>query len=1110
MLNNLVFKGLYCIYSLYVFLEKKYSFCVFGGTNCFLFVVLFLVNLMSIAQISPEPCDVNTMSIWTSPAAEISSSSNLINLQKFIPEFTNITSADSLNEVLGSNNGVSIIDDNWVVDTLTDSVTIDLGREVEKGREVQFFWKVINGGDLTELNFSVSSDSITFVNHELVPVTSSNTLVSSFVFAQQPFRYIRLRLDNPSSEGYRLNRIEFSSLSDLSGTWSGKGVNPSGIFDPSDTDGEGTFSITYIIDNGVCFTSTTQDLVISSNLSDTCFFTGDGSNNNYTDVSNWSCGVVPNPGIHHVVIPAGKTVFNDRPHNLLAGIDASLEFNNRHLIVNGQLDMNGKGVVFSDEGQGSFLENSLISNFERITLEDNAIGLISSNAGEIEINYLEMRNASELKLEKSCIKIEEILLQDQAVITGNGCIDFTGTDDEFNNISTGLILGCSNEGYLTKEESVFPGTLNNVYFFTDPKIDLTTIAPEDSIFTWLVDGEESTVLDPREFPDTGFVSYVRKSSGGLCTDTSFQQVFIQAVFKAFNDTVCVTDDTVFVEFLNNDIFSSVPTIEILEQPIYGSIALIDSSPVQFRYILNDTGFVKNRNGVDSLLYRISGGVNVSETVKVLFNLNYFELLSFSTDAICDKTINMVEDDFHFRGIWGFNPIEVGITDPSSSRSDIKLKVNSASVFWNDTETGCAQIEIELDRGDTASAFLNSEDFLTTVFDTTQTEFCTGGETLNLNTLAKVEGGAWRINSFLDSLLEKVDGEYQVVYERTNGKCIGNSSADFVVRNLANTEVVQFDSSLCTFIPPLDLNAQVSNDIDNVTWFINNRQILTELDLRTINSGDTLRHFISNAECRIAGEEILTLDNPLVISSETNLIFGFTDTIPLTFTNSRILFDPESVSITELEEAFVIGVKNYGSGLVSVVEISGKQCSNKQDYLLFFEPEISLFLSDTLLELPFNTESFQVMSSGVTFGDSKWELASGNSDGFIIDDPTLQELNVRVLKPNNAVFRRRIVTSGGQELQASINVKFLPLIIPGAFSPNGDDYNEYFEIEGLREDSEVNLRVFNRWGQLVYESLGYKNNWAGTHNNGKKLPADIYMYRVEIQGLEEQLGSVILR
>lgn len=73
-----------------------------------------------------------------------------------------------------------------------------------------------------------------------------------------------------------------------------------------------------------------------------------------------------------------------------------------------------------------------------------------------------------------------------------------------------------------------------------------------------------------------------------------------------------------------------------------------------------------------------------------------------------------------------------------------------------------------------------------------------------------------------------------------------------------------------------------------------------------------------------------------------------------------------------------------------------------------------------------------------------------------------------------------------------------LDIPNGFSPDGDGINDFFVIRGIEKIPNNNLKIFNRWGTLVYERDGYQNNWDGTSESrynieGNELPSGTYYY-----------------
>jgi len=79
---------------------------------------------------------------------------------------------------------------------------------------------------------------------------------------------------------------------------------------------------------------------------------------------------------------------------------------------------------------------------------------------------------------------------------------------------------------------------------------------------------------------------------------------------------------------------------------------------------------------------------------------------------------------------------------------------------------------------------------------------------------------------------------------------------------------------------------------------------------------------------------------------------------------------------------------------------------------------------------------------------------------------------------------------------TIEVDELPdIFIPDGFSPNGDGKNDKFEVENL-ELYKNEIVIFNRWGNEVYRTDDYQNDWEGTYN-GEPLPDGTYYYILKV-------------
>ena len=101
-------------------------------------------------------------------------------------------------------------------------------------------------------------------------------------------------------------------------------------------------------------------------------------------------------------------------------------------------------------------------------------------------------------------------------------------------------------------------------------------------------------------------------------------------------------------------------------------------------------------------------------------------------------------------------------------------------------------------------------------------------------------------------------------------------------------------------------------------------------------------------------------------------------------------------------------------------------------------------------------------------------------------------------------------NGCQKLD-SISVSFNGsdncLFIPTLFTPNGDGIHDTWLIDGLDLYPDILVQVFNRWGQLLFESKGYSDPWDGTYN-GNELPIGVYYYVIDLNNDTEPLNGPI--
>ncbi|MBK8471974.1 MAG: gliding motility-associated C-terminal domain-containing protein [Sphingobacteriales bacterium] len=72
-----------------------------------------------------------------------------------------------------------------------------------------------------------------------------------------------------------------------------------------------------------------------------------------------------------------------------------------------------------------------------------------------------------------------------------------------------------------------------------------------------------------------------------------------------------------------------------------------------------------------------------------------------------------------------------------------------------------------------------------------------------------------------------------------------------------------------------------------------------------------------------------------------------------------------------------------------------------------------------------------------------------------------------------------------------------IVVPNAFSPNGDGNNDVFRLQGTNVKT-ITLHVYNRWGNNIYTATGDLNSvsWDGSYNNAA-VEIGVYVFQADI-------------
>ena len=243
---------------------------------------------------------------------------------------------------------------------------------------------------------------------------------------------------------------------------------------------------------------------------------------------------------------------------------------------------------------------------------------------------------------------------------------------------------------------------------------------------------------------------------------------------------------------------------------------------------------------------------------------------------------------------------------------------------------------------------------------------------------------------------------------------------------------------------------------------------------------------------LCSNEVLTLTNqsmPLVGLNSTWLLNG-----QATSNQTNITFSPNVPGVFDITL-----IVNSAAGCSDSLTLS--------NYITVVDSPIAAF--------DFSPDIIQVGDQSIQFTDAAigqinnwfWTVNFANN----IETSTQQNPTFSI--PSNTSSEFSVVLEVTNEAGCSSSATSIisifenaTIFIPNAFSPDGNELNQYFQIEGNKIDpSDFSMQIFNRWGELIFESNNIEIGWNGNYGpNNTAAPSGVYTYQVRYRfdGMQE--------
>jgi len=364
-------------------------------------------------------------------------------------------------------------------------------------------------------------------------------------------------------------------------------------------------------------------------------------------------------------------------------------------------------------------------------------------------------------------------------------------------------------------------------------------------------------------------------------------------------------------------------------------------------------------------------------------------------------------------------------------------------------------------------------------------------------IAQISGGTapytnhWSIGSRADTISNLCPGTYVDTVKDAHG-CIAIDSAKFTNPPVM-TENHILTNSTCNTTPDGDITITVAGGVPPYTFQWSNGA--TTQNLVNVLSGKYVLTLRDSTGCVIIDSMLLQSDTTVIANAGNDTTFcAMAATITLNGTKSINAVTYHWLSFpakTLLGTTPIITLPTPPVGITSYLLVATDGgCSDTDTIVVTISPPP---LADA------GPSKTIVVSGSTTIGGSPtgpagstyhWSPPSGLGADTNIANP--------VASPTTTtVYTVTVVSPGGCIATDTVTVFVIPqLVIPDGFTPNGDGQNDVWTIKNIYLFPNVVVEIYNRWGEELFQSNGYKTPWDGTYNN-EALPVGTYYYIIDL-------------
>ncbi|MFI5221771.1 MAG: T9SS type B sorting domain-containing protein [Bacteroidia bacterium] len=336
--------------------------------------------------------------------------------------------------------------------------------------------------------------------------------------------------------------------------------------------------------------------------------------------------------------------------------------------------------------------------------------------------------------------------------------------------------------------------------------------------------------------------------------------------------------------------------------------------------------------------------------------------------------------------------------------------------------------------------------------------------------SKADSYLWQNGSTLDSLVVTDEGKYWVTVKKSI--CVVSDTilitkGPFPIVNLGGNKKICKEENL---------KLDAGNAGSSYLW-----NDLSTSQMREVHAPGFFHVTVTNIQGCVRADSILldTFISPQVfIGNDTTFCDGLTYKINAGSQFKSYLWQDASTNNFDL-------AKTAGNYYVIIKDYNNCSASDTLQISLIPKPIISI---NSLIKV---CEPDLMLKPSGNFVSYLWQDGS-TSSSFHIND--YGNYSITVTDSNNCANTKSF------EVKSSCSGN---IFVPNAFTPNGDGKNETF-FPVVRNVKSLHFEIYNRWGELLFETSQMNKGWDGTFQNSFVQP-DVFVYRITYTGLNDEVN-----